>query len=302
MSDSSPVVAPMRAQVLSPVRQPVVALAAYAGKQLLHTFVWIIGGTGLAWVLVWLKARAEASATPWFLAWVRGSLLEVWSQDSMEISAAVAGMANTLFRVMLALVMAGAVSALIGWKTSRDPHSRRWDILDSVLGVLGGLPLFFLCFLVEGSGSGVGRTSMNPGWFICAAAIAILAWGEGNGTLWVRTFRQQFGRLRRAPHIIAAQARGLTIRRRIWRDMAGVLVESGGSRAVVLLSGAAIVEYILGLNTGIGYLTINEFTASAPSYPALAAQTLVLVSVAAVLRRVDAVTRDWLRRTGAVPS
>jgi ABC-type dipeptide/oligopeptide/nickel transport system permease component len=164
-----------------------------------------------------------------------------------------------------------------------------------------------LCFLVQESRSGIGRTlntsSAFDQWFIGVAAIAILAWGDGNGSLWVRTFRQQFERLRRAPHIIAAQARGLSIKRRLLRDITGVLVESGGSRGVVLLGGAAIIEKMLSLDDGIGYSIIREFTESyKPSCPNLAAQALALVLVAACLRRIDAVTRDWVRRSGSVPS
>lgn len=279
-------------------------LVSYIGRRLFRTLLWIVGGTGLAWLAVWLKVQAETMEKPGFRLWVMRDVWGVWAVNSSDIAQAVTALGHTLLLVVCAILVSGAMSVWLGWKTSRAPHARHWDMVNSILSAFGGIPLFFLCFLVRNREFQVtaflGRHGIPSTWFVPVLAVAILAWGEGNGSLWVRTFRRQFDRLRRAPHIIAAQARGLTITRRLWRDVAGVLVESLGSRMVLLLGGAAIVESILNLDQGIGYAIIRQFTDARTSYSALAAQSLVLVMVAAILRGFDQIARDWTRRLGAV--
>jgi ABC-type dipeptide/oligopeptide/nickel transport system permease component len=276
----------------------------YIARRILWTIVWVVGGTGLAWLAIWLKVRAETQDKPVFHTWIVDNLWQIWKVNHEDIAQAVTALGHTLILVVCAILVSGAISIWLGWKTSRAPHARHLDIVDSILSAFGGIPLFFLCFLVKDREFEVtaflGRHSIPSTWIVPVLAVAILAWGEGNGSLWVRTFRRQFGRLRRAPHIIAAQARGLPIARRLWRDIAGVLVESLGSRMVLLLGGAAIIESILNLDDGIGYAIIKQFTEWGTSYSALAAQSLVLVTVTAVLRGFDVVARDWIGRAGAV--
>jgi ABC-type dipeptide/oligopeptide/nickel transport system permease component len=276
-------------------------LARYAAGRFLRTLWWVLGGTGLAWLAVWLKCRAESQDKSDFYAWMDRDLLQVWRVNHDDITQAAAALGHTLILVVCAVLVAGVTSIWLGWKSSRSPHGRHWDILDSFLGAFGGLPLFFMCFITFEIARYFGRSSDSLGWISSGAGVMILAWGEGNGSLWVRTFRRQFGRLRRAPHIIAAQARGLPVRRRLSRDLAGVLVESLGSRMVLLLGGAAIVEYMLELHSGIGYAIIKQFVdANATSYSALAAESLVLVVAAVVLRGFDVIASDWTRRAGAI--
>lgn len=279
-------------------------LAGYIARRVAGVAWWISGGTLLAWLAVWVKRRAESGDEPAFIAWVNRDLWQIWRVNHEEISRAVSAMGYTLLLVLSAIVISGGLSLWLGWKTSRAPHGRHWDLMDSMFSILGGLPLFFLAFLAENSHYEIAtffhQPVDSPGWISFVAAVAILAWGEGNASLWVRTFRRQFGRLRRAPHILAAQARGLPLTRRLSRDTAGVFVESLGSRMVLLLGGAAIVESILELDNGIGYAIIRQFARSDTSYSALAAYSLVLVVSVAVLRGLDLIARDWTRRLSAV--
>ncbi len=256
-----------------------------------------VGGTALAWLAVWWKVSTESAHEGSFWAWIATDLWGIWRVNREDFLISLNSLMYTLILVTCALILSGLVSVLLGWKSSRHPHTRRWDVMDYILNFIGGIPVFFLCFLVRDYQYELTKT-WNIGWMIPVLAVIILAWGEGNASLWTRMFRRQFERTRRAPHILAAQGRGLPIGQRLWRDSAGMAIESIGSRAVILLGGASIIEYMLDFEKGIGGAIIRQFASSGAVAESAtwAAQVLVLVSAVAILRGLDAITRDWSRR------
>jgi ABC-type dipeptide/oligopeptide/nickel transport system permease component len=269
----------------------------YFGGHLLRVAVLGAGGTLLGWLALWRKARTESSDIGPFFHWVNADVLQRWGINGSDLTTALSGLVHTLLLVAMAILLSGTLSVMVGWQTSRRPHARRWDILETVMNFFGGIPVFFLCFLLLDY-----RFEMTHrwgvGWLLYVFAVLILAWGEGNASLWTRVFRRQFQRLRKSPHIQAALGRGLPIGQRVRRDSTAVAVESLGSRTVILLGAAAIVEYMLDLDSGIGYAIVNQFstTSSGVQYSTWAAQVFVLVWAVALLRGADTVVRDWSRR------
>ena len=73
----------------------------------------------------------------------------VWRVNPDDLYRAVQSLMFTLLLVTGALLIAGLMSVWLAWKGSRNPHPRRWDVFDSLLNFMGGVPIFFLCFLVR---------------------------------------------------------------------------------------------------------------------------------------------------------
>ncbi len=262
-----------------------------------RVFALAAGGTALAWLAVWWKASKESVHSGTFWSWIVTDLWGIWRVNREDFYLSLESLLHTLVLVTFALVLSGLISVWVGWKSSRHPHTRRWDAMDFVLNFIGGIPVFFLCFLVLDYRYEL-VNEYHVGWLVPILAVVILAWGEGNSSLWTRMFRRQFERTRRAQHIQAAQGRGLPIGQRLWRDSAGMAIESIGSRAVILLGGASIIEYMLDIEPGIGGAIIRQFatTGSGAGAATWAAQVFVLVSAVAILRGIDAISRDWSRR------
>ena len=273
-----------------------VLLMRYSLRHIGRVIALAVGGTALGWLAVWWKLSRDSSGVGSFWSWIGTDLWSVWRVNRDAFYVSLDGLMHTLLLVTCALALSGLASVWVGWKSSRHPHTRRWDIMDYVLNFVGGVPVFFLCFLVRDYQFELNAKGLN--WLVAVLAVIILAWGEGNASLWTRMFRRQFERVRRAPHILAAQGRGLPIGQRLWRDSAGMAIESIGSRAVILLGGASIIEYMLDFDHGIGGAIIRQFSTSgaAAGPPTWAAEVFVLVSAVALLRGIDAVTRDWSRR------
>jgi ABC-type dipeptide/oligopeptide/nickel transport system permease component len=269
----------------------------YFSSHLVRVVALGVGGTALAWLAIWYKATTESADAGGFFHWINADVLQRWSVNAGDLTNALSGLVHTMLLVAIAILISGALSVLVGWHTSRRPHARYWGILETVMNFFGGIPVFFLCFLLRDY-----RFEMvndwGIGWLLPVAAVLILAWGEGNASLWTRVFRRQFQRLRKSPHIQAALGRGLPIGQRVRRDSTAIAVESLGSRAVILLGAAAIVEWMLDLDSGIGYAIVDQFQtmSSGVQYSTWAAQVFALVWAVALLRGVDSVVRDWSRR------
>jgi len=192
---------------------------------------------------------------------------------------------NSLMLIGGALVVMAGVGVPLGLGRALRPESRVLSVAASLLHALSSIPILVWAFGLLVLASGLFGTAPNftnldqvgglDALLIIAVPIAALGLGDGMLSDIIRNVRTEAQREMDETYIRALQARQVPVARHLWRGVVAPTVAALAGKAVYLVSGTILVEYIFDV-PGLG-LEIYQSIVNVQDYPVVIAATMLLV-------------------------
>ncbi|MBK7259396.1 MAG: ABC transporter permease [Ignavibacteriae bacterium] len=172
-----------------------------------------------------------------------------------------AGLPLTLGVSLGAMLVGAGIAIPLAWRGALYPESRGIRLASHTLISVSVLPVFFVAAIM--------RTpwirycdipTFGTGLLACFGyyGIPVVILGVFDGTLGdqVKQIRETFILILREPFIVAARARGASVRRHVFRASAVSVLAIFSSRFTFALGGALIVEYVF-LRDGVSLIALD---------------------------------------------